>query len=67
MTARAQKQEEHPVDKWPFGPKNYVAFGLGVLSIVLGYVFLSKGSITAAPILLVLGYCVIIPLAIMLK
>ncbi|MCU0610433.1 MAG: hypothetical protein MUE60_01415 [Candidatus Eisenbacteria bacterium] len=68
MVARAHKQDEqHSIDKWPFGPKNYAAFGLGLLSIVLGYVFLSQGSITAAPILLVLGYCVIIPIAIMIK
>ena len=67
MVARGQKDDQHPVEKSPFGPKNYVAFALGLLTIGLGYVFLSKGSITAAPILLVLGYCVIIPVAIMLK
>jgi len=54
-------------DKWPFGMKNYLVFALGLLSIILGYVFLSQGSITLAPILLVLGYCVIIPVAIMIK
>ena len=54
-------------DKWPFGTKNYLVFALGLLSIILGYVFLSHGSITLAPILLVLGYCVIIPVAIMIK
>ncbi len=68
MAARAQKtSEERSVERWPFGPRNYAVFGIGLLSIVLGYVFLAKGSITAAPILLVLGYCVLIPVAIMLK
>lgn len=47
------------------------AFGLGVLNAVLlvaaaasiigGYVLLDRGSITAAPMLLVLGYVVLIP------
>ena len=62
-----QKKTESAIDKWPFGTKNYVVFAAGIISIILGYIFLSKGSITLAPILLVLGYCVIIPVAIMLK
>jgi len=32
-------------------------------AIVLGYVLLSVNNITVAPILLVLGYCVLVPLA----
>jgi len=69
MAVRNDKKgkETHSIDKWPFGPKNYGVFSLGIIAIILGYVFLSKGSITLAPILLVLGYCVIIPVAIMLK
>lgn len=38
--------------------------GLG--AIVLGYYLLAQGSITAAPLLLVLGYVVLLPLAIIL-
>ena len=49
------------------GKKNYLMLSLGVVLISLGFVSLSRGSITAAPILLVLGYCVVIPLAIVLK
>lgn len=47
------------------------AFGLGAVnvallvaaavSIIAGYVLLDRGSITAAPMLLVLGYVVLIP------
>lgn len=41
------------------------AFGVaGLLALVLGYWLLSRGSITAAPLLLVLGYVVLLPLAI---
>ena len=53
--------------------KNFQLLGIGILVIILGYVFLSKGpvdsvwSLTVAPILLVAGYCVIIPLSIIYK
>jgi hypothetical protein len=50
----------------PFTRKNYFLFAIGLLVIVIGYVTLGYGSITLAPILLVLGYCVIIPLAIII-
>jgi hypothetical protein len=44
-----------------------LAFGVGaVVTITLGYWLLSIGSITWAPILLVLGYVFLVPLAIIL-
>ena len=58
---------------FPLTTKNYQMFGIGILIIILGYISLSKGpadsfwSLTLAPILLVLGYCVIIPIAIIYK
>lgn len=44
-----------------FGPRNYLLLGAAVLSLALGYWLLSKGSTTLAPVLLVLGYCVLFP------
>jgi hypothetical protein len=38
-------------------------FGIGLAAIVLGYVLLAINNITLAPVLLVLGYCVLVPLA----
>jgi hypothetical protein len=38
----------------------------GLIALALGYVLLAKGSITAAPLLLVLGYVVLVPLALIL-
>jgi hypothetical protein len=38
----------------------------GILTVALGFFLLSEGSITAAPLLLVLGYVVLLPLAIIL-
>ncbi len=43
----------------------YLWWGLAILSLLLGYADLVRGGITLAPILLVLGYCVLVPLAIL--
>lgn len=50
-----------------FGPLNVGLFVVAVLLIVLGYVFLDRGSVTTAPVLLVLGYAVVLPMAIMIR
>jgi uncharacterized membrane protein HdeD (DUF308 family) len=54
-------------DEAIFGKKNWMILGAGVVSIVIGFVTLSVGDTTFAPILLVLGYCVLIPIGIMIK
>ena len=43
----------------------YVGAG-AVATIGLGYLFLSQGSIALAPVLLVIGYVVLVPLAFLL-
>ena len=65
--ARKTPQKTARVEMVRFGPKNYVLGGLGLLLIVFGFVTLAAGSITLAPILLVLGYCVVVPVAILVK
>jgi hypothetical protein len=40
-------------------------WSLAALTIVLGYVELAIGSDTLAPILLILGYCALVPIAIL--
>jgi hypothetical protein len=47
-----------------FSMQNFILLGLGLLSVIAGYVLLSGGSTVAAPLLLVLGYIVLIPLGI---
>ena len=44
-----------------FGPRNFALLGGAVVCVTVGYALLSRGSTTAAPILLVLGYCVFFP------
>jgi hypothetical protein len=49
-----------------FSAINGILGAAGVLTVALGYFLLSQGSITAAPLLLVLGYVALLPLAIIL-
>jgi hypothetical protein len=71
--ARQQRQSRRPSRParkevpMPFGRINYLLFGAGLLAVVLGFVTLASGSDTLAPILLVAGYCLIIPVAILWK
>jgi hypothetical protein len=57
----------------PFTKTNYQIFAVGLVLLVLGYVALSQEPwdgtmpLVVAPILLVLGYCVVIPLAILFQ
>lgn len=57
----------------PFTKHNYLLFMAGILTLIAGYIALSIGpwdsfwSLTLAPILLVLGYCVIIPVSILYR
>ncbi len=55
----------------PLTRENYIIFGIGLVVLVFGFIFLAQGpwdsfwSRTLAPIVLVIGYCVIIPAAIL--
>jgi hypothetical protein len=57
----------------PFTRKNYIAFAVGLALLIVGYICLAQPpangflSLTLAPILLVLGYCVVFPYAIMAR
>jgi hypothetical protein len=49
-----------------FGRRNYIILAIGLFLIVAGFLFLAAGDITISPVLLVIGYCVIIPIGILL-
>ena len=51
----------------PFTLVNYILFAAGLLDIILGWFFLRGGHITVAPVMLIAGYCVIIPIAIIFR
>ena len=58
---------------WPYKRKNYVLFGVGVFVIIVGYLIMYSGevdsfqSLVISPLLLLVGYLVIIPMAILFK
>ncbi len=47
-------------------PRNMIVIGAALLAIGAGYMVLSAGSPSAAAVLLVLGYCVLLPLGIVI-
>ncbi|GMR14232.1 MAG: hypothetical protein BMS9Abin29_2474 [Gemmatimonadota bacterium] len=49
-----------------FSRVNLILAAAALATISLGYFLLANGSISAAPLLLVLGYVVLVPLAIIL-
>lgn len=74
MAQKEQKQKKEKRERKgealvdvQFARKNFLFFGLGLVSVVAGFILLGAGSITLAPILLVAGYLVFFPLGILLK
>jgi hypothetical protein len=58
--------QDTPHSRLHIGRRNAIFLGAAAVSLALGYWLLSRGSTTAAPILLVLGYCVFIPVGLAL-
>jgi hypothetical protein len=50
-----------------WGIVNAALFALGLASLVAGYLALATGSTTLAPVLLVLGYCGLIPASLLIR
>ena len=73
LSARAKKKDYGNVKPFqmPFDRKNIMIILAGVAVVALGYIVMymsptmSDMALTVAPILLVLGYCIIIPFGIM--
>ncbi len=66
---RKQVRETH----LPLGKQNFMILGVGLLVILAGYLTMLTGSVegflplVVAPILLVVGYCVLIPIGILYR
>ena len=56
---------------FPFDKQNFMIIGAGIAVIIIGYIIMSQNSVdgflptVVAPIVLLLGYCVIIPYGIL--
>jgi hypothetical protein len=59
-----QSSESEP--RLQFGAVNAALFAGAAVVLAAGYVLLARGSTTAAPILLVVGYCILLPLGLIL-
>ena len=71
---RKNKDTNLPLfENWSFSSKNYLIFGIGLVLIILGYFIMVMGtvnsfqSLTLAPIMLFIGYIIIIPLALIYR
>ena len=45
--------------------RSFTLWGVALLVIIAGFADLVRGGTTVAPILLVIGYCVLVPIAIL--
>jgi len=73
MSKKIDEKHVHLIEGWAFTSKNYYIFAVGVILIALGYWIMASGettstqSLTVAPIMLFLGYIVVIPAALIYR
>jgi hypothetical protein len=70
---QSSKLKQKKEFSFPLEKENFIIIGIGVIVLVIGYFLMSENSVDGflptviAPILLVAGYCVIIPYGILKK
>ena len=68
-----EKYNSEDVNDWTFTKVNYILFLIGVLLVFFGYLLMHTGEVTSyqaikiAPLFLVIGYCVFIPVSLLYK
>jgi hypothetical protein len=69
MATKSSKTAAAPAGRptLSFSRANAIWLGAAAVAIAIGFFLLSTGSVTIAPILLVLGYCVLLPIGIIKK
>ncbi|HIN97007.1 MAG TPA: DUF3098 domain-containing protein [Candidatus Marinimicrobia bacterium] len=73
MNKKKEEKTIHLFEGWTFSKKNYVLGGIGLATIIFGYVIMASGtvnsfrSLTLAPIMLFIGYLIIIPIALIYR
>lgn len=63
-TARQRTDPAAAPNSLRFSAINGILLGAGLAAVTAGYVMLSRGSTVGAPLLLVLGYAVLLPMAV---
>jgi uncharacterized membrane protein len=70
---RFQKRKARKEAALPFTKVNYYLIAIGIGLVILGFIAMGEGSVegtlplVVAPILLVIGYCIIIPVGILYR
>ena len=73
MTRKDNHNVNQLFEGWAFGKINYFLFVAGLTLLIVGYFFMANGevndfqSLTLAPILLFLGYIIVIPVALVFR
>ncbi len=73
MSSEGKTENKHWLSELPFDNRNYFLFLIGLVVIILGFILMATGelnstrSLTVAPLVLLFGYLVIIPVSIMLR
>ena len=88
MNKKKEEKNIHLFEGWTFSKKNYVLGGIGLATIIFGYIIMATGtvdisifgyiiipkgtvnnfrSLTLAPIMLFIGYLIIIPIALLYR
>ena len=63
--AQSDTPSRTPADARSLLSRSWFWWALAALTLLLGYADLARGGVTLAPVLLVLGYCVLVPVAIL--
>jgi len=73
MNKKKEEKNIHLFEGWTFSKKNYVFGAIGLATIILAYFIMASGtvnsfrSLTLAPIMLFIGYLIIIPIALIYR
>ena len=73
MSQKNNQDADRLFEGWAFGNTNYFLFGAGLTLVIIGYFFMANGSVssfqslTLAPIMLFLGYIVLLPIALVYR
>ena len=73
MSQKNNQDADRFFEGWAFGNINYILFGTGILLVIFGYFFMTNGSVnsfqslTLAPIMLFLGYIVVLPISLVYR
>ena len=73
MNKKKEEKNVHLFEGWTFSKKNYFLGAIGLATIIFSYVVMASGtvnsfqSLTLAPIMLFVGYLIIIPIALIYR